>query len=87
MGGVIGLRIVTGNGRFNDVVLCDCSVTDKSATAFLSVAGKERWKARGTVKTVVLVDDHSTSEMLSQQDTGQRPLPILALKDALYKVR
>ena len=53
---------------------------------FLSSAGKERWKNRGKVKVLVLVDDHSTVESLTpHQGEGQAP-PILALKDVLFKV-
>ena len=64
-----------------------CSVTDRSVMSFLSAAGKERWKGRGSVKTIVLVDDHSTMDSLVSAGDGESPLPLLALRDALYKVR
>ncbi len=46
--------------------------------SFLSVSGRERWKGRGSVGTVVLADDHSTMEGLGET--------LLALKDSLALV-
>lgn len=55
---------------------------------FLSVAGKERWRERSKIKSLVFVDDHSTIEALCSSNKGEElATPILALKDALYKVR
>lgn len=61
-------------------------VTDKAVLPFLSVAGKEKWRNRGKVKILVLVDDHSTMDSLTPHEgEGQAP-PLLALKDVLFKV-
>lgn len=53
---------------------------------FLSVAGRERWKGRANVKTLVLVDDHSVMDSVSNQEGEGEGLPLLALKDVLFKV-
>ena len=58
--------------------VCVFSVTDSAVMSFLSVGGRERWKGRGSVGVVVLVDDHSTMEGLGQT--------LLALKDSLALV-
>ena len=54
-------------------------MNDSAVLSFLSVSGKDRWKRRGSVGVVVLVDDHSTLDNLGQT--------LLALKDSLALVR
>ena len=69
-----------------EFLLSPCRVTDKSVMAFLSLAGKERWKGRAKVKYLVLVDDHSTAESLGPDKGEGQATPLLALRDALFKV-
>ena len=54
------------------------SVSDSAVLSFLSVSGRERWRRRGSVGTVVLVDDHSTMDSLGDM--------LLALRDSLAMV-
>ena len=51
---------------------------------FLNTAGKKQWKERGKKEVVVLVDEGSTAQGLGESLDST---PILALKDALTKVR
>ena len=55
------------------------SVTDKTVMSLLSPMGKTKWQKRADVSNVVLVDDHSSAE--------SQATPLLALRDALFKVR
>lgn len=56
-----------------------CSVTDKAVGSFLSPVGRAKWQTRADVSNLVLVDDHSCAE--------SQATPLLALRDALFKVR
>ena len=61
------------------------SVTSESAGVFLNPAGKKQWKERQKKEVVVLVDEGSTAEGLGESPDDSTP--ILALKDAITKVR
>ena len=66
-------------------------MTDAAVLTFLSTAGKEKWRDLAAVGNIVLVDDHSTMEALSNPPQGEAGSllqhPILGLRDALFKVR
>ena len=53
-------------------------MTDSAVMSFLSVSGRERWKRRGSVGVVVLIDDQSAMASLGQT--------LLTLRDSLALV-
>ena len=64
--------------------LFPASVTTESVCVFLNTTGKKQWKERDKKEVVVLVDEGSTAEGLAELSDS---VPILALKDAITKVR
>ena len=62
--------------------MCVSRLTPAGAEAFLSATGRTVWRDRCQRSCIVLVDDHSTMEQLRSHSDA----PILALKDAIFKV-
>ncbi len=75
--------------KWRSIIKVSISVTDKSVLPFLTATGRVHWKGRGSFKTVVLTDDHSTTAILSQHSEGGgggEGSFLLMLKDSLFKV-
>ena len=65
-----------------------CSLSDQVVVSFLSGRAKERWRGRGSVQSVVLVDDCSSLDSLTHNTvaSGTQGTALLLLRDALCKV-
>ena len=58
--------------------------TSGAITRFLSGSGKKQWKAREKKSAIILVD--AASSMADLSGPAANALPIVQLRDAIYKV-